>query len=382
MRGFVQDIRVVFRRWRRNRTVTAAAILTLGVATGALSTAFGALNAVLFRPLPYTQPGELVALFNTVSNSSPFAKLLGTTRLNFAYPTFEDIRDENSVFTDVAAYRTEAVNLASETDPERVQGSFLSDRYFSVVGVQPAWGRSFLPEEFVAAVDRPVILSYALWQRHFGGRAEVLGRTVLIDEAPAVIVAVMPVDFVGMHSRDWGTHSRLIQSRRQPDLWTPFTPEMTRRPTRTYRQRSSSMRRWQMNFGRTRILLDARSGSTDNPGRSSGSSGMCGRIDGTRSSGPGSFDDGGKSWAAADGRRPVGRSHDLNGAHKVSPEPTPWRESDGRPDVRSGLPGAFLGRRPCMPDPGLQGNPREPRLGTEVRLTLPGFPGLATRSPG
>ncbi len=230
MGGFVQDLRMVFRLWRRNRTVTAAAILILGVALGALCTAFGALNAVVFRSLPYRHPEELLALFNTVPDSSPFARLLGTNRLNFSYPTFEDIRDENNVFAGVAAYRTEPVNLASGTGPERVQCGFVSARYFSVLGVQPAWGRSFLPEEFVAGAERPVILSEALWRRHFGGRAEVLGRTVRIDETPAVIVGVMPADFTGMHSRVWGTHSRLIQSRRQPDLWTPFTAGLMQRP--------------------------------------------------------------------------------------------------------------------------------------------------------
>lgn len=230
MGGFVQDLRVVFRLWRRNRVVTVAVILTLGVAMGALCTAFGTLNAVVFRPLPYRQPEELLALFNTVPHSSPFARLLGTNRLNFSYLTFEDIRAENDVFAGVAAYRTEAVNLASGTGPERVQCSFVSARYFEVLGVEPAFGRSLLPEEFVTGAGRPLLLSDALWRRHFGGRAEVLGRTVLIDETPAVIVGVMPADFTGMHSRDWGTHSRLIQSRRQPELWTPFTAPLMRRP--------------------------------------------------------------------------------------------------------------------------------------------------------
>lgn len=225
MHDVIRDLRTVLRFWYRRRIVAAASILTLGVAMGALCTTFGALNAVVLRPLPYAQPEELVALFNTVPVGSPFARLLGTTRLNFAYPTFEDIRDENSVFADVAAYRTEAVNLASETQPERVQCGFVSDRYFAVLGVQPARGRSFLAEEFVAGADRPVILSDALWRRHFGGQSEVLGRTILIDQTPAVIVAVMPADFVGMHSRDWGSHSRLIQSRQHPELWTPLIPK-------------------------------------------------------------------------------------------------------------------------------------------------------------
>jgi putative ABC transport system permease protein len=105
----------------------------------------------------------------------------------------------------------------------------VTQAYFDVLGVSPALGRSFLPEDFKSTERHPCILSYGLWQRQYGGHSEVLGHQVMINDSPWTVVGVMPAGFVGMYSRDWGVHSRLIQSGSEPDLWTPFTPEMTRR---------------------------------------------------------------------------------------------------------------------------------------------------------
>ena len=236
MIGTLHSLRIVWRLWRRNLTVTIVVVLTLGLAVGAVCTVFGALNTALLQELPFNRPHELVALFNTVSADSVLARLLGTPRLNFAYPTLNDIREQNHVFTDVAAYSTDSANFTSGVGmPERLQLQYVSQAYFSLLEVAPAWGRKFLPEEITSKAGPPVILSYGVWQRQFGGSPDVLGRVVRIDDSPFTIVGIMPAGFMGMHARHWGIRSSLIQSRLQPDLWTPFTAEMMAQASRDSR---------------------------------------------------------------------------------------------------------------------------------------------------
>ena len=186
--AFLQDLRYGLRGLRRNPGFTAIAVLTLALGIGATTAIFTVVNGVLLRPLPYPHPEELVYVQQVLPNFgvNPFV-------WNMEFVAW---RNQTRTLSPIAAYMFDWFNLTGGGEPERVTSGLATASFFSLLGVRPVVGRLFLPEE-----DRPggppvVILSYALWKRHFGGDPSVVGSGLTLDDKTYTVVGVLPATFV------------------------------------------------------------------------------------------------------------------------------------------------------------------------------------------
>ncbi len=186
MQTIWQDLRYGARALAKNKAFTAVAVLTLAFGIGANTAIFSVVNAVLLQPLPYKDPSTLVFVWTTmISQGVPIS--------GSAAPDFREWRTRNHVFQDLAAYTYDNLNLSLPgEEPSRLQGADVSPELFSLLGVNPALGRTFLPEEEQWGRHRVVLLSYSLWQTRFGGERNILGRNLRLGGQDYAIVGVMP----------------------------------------------------------------------------------------------------------------------------------------------------------------------------------------------
>jgi putative ABC transport system permease protein len=207
-------LRSAFRQMKRNPGFFAVALTALALGIGANTAIFSAVEGVLLRPLPYADPSHLVMVWEDAS-------YLGFSRNNPAAGNYVDWRAQNQVFTDMAAMRYSNAAFNGDQAPEQALGRGVTPNFFDVLGVQPAVGRPFTAEED-AAKRKVVVLSYALWQRRFGGNPSVVGRSILLDDEATTVVGIMPSSF--------------FFPDQQTDYWIPasFTPEDLARRTRHY----------------------------------------------------------------------------------------------------------------------------------------------------
>src|SRR5919197_1171117 len=188
MRTFWQDVRFGARALWKSPGFTLVAVVSLAVGIGANTTIFSLVNAALLSPLPRVRDeSRLVDVSRTRPNGDRFAPV--------SYPDYLYFRDHADVFEGLAAYSFTPLNLSAGGEAERVRGMLASANYFDVLGVVPARGRFFLPEEDREPGGAAVaVMSYELWQRRFGG-GEVVGRQVSVNGRPATIVGVAPEGF-------------------------------------------------------------------------------------------------------------------------------------------------------------------------------------------
>ena len=185
-----QDMRYGFRMVARNPGFTAVVVVTLAVGIGANTAIFSFLDRVLLRPLPVKKPHELVKVEFRVDD--------GGTDDAFNHPLYASYREETQVFSGLAAYGGDMVNLAVGDSAEQVMGMAVSDNYFSVLGVKPALGRTLLPrEDQTPGAHAAAVISDAFWQRRFGGDPAAVGGTIVLDNYPLTVVGVMPPEFTG-----------------------------------------------------------------------------------------------------------------------------------------------------------------------------------------
>ncbi|HWN99497.1 MAG TPA: ABC transporter permease [Blastocatellia bacterium] len=207
MESLLQDVRYGVRMLLKNPGFSVVAVLTLALGIGANTAMFSVLNTYLFRVLPYPQADRLVRVFRTSPHSQSWPHSPGNF---FAH------REQNDVFEYMAAYNGIRPNLANPGEPaERLTGLGVTADFFSAMGVQPASGRVFTPEEYEPGVDRVAVLSHRFWMSRYGGETSVLGSTMRLDGQDVTIVGVMPPAFE--HPLLWGN----------VDLWRPlaFTAE-------------------------------------------------------------------------------------------------------------------------------------------------------------
>ncbi len=182
-----QDVRYALRGLSASRGFTAVAVLTLGLGIGANTAIFSLAYAVLLRPLPYAQPDRLAAVWNRWDGRSE-APLSDPEYLDYA---------ERSRSLAIAAVAGEAMNISDgHGHAERAAGAYVTANTFAVLGVRPALGRAFLPEEERDGGAQVAILTHALWQRRFGGDPAVVGQTITIDDQVCEIVGVAPERFL------------------------------------------------------------------------------------------------------------------------------------------------------------------------------------------
>ena len=188
----MQNLRYALRVLAKQPLFTAIVILTFALGIGANTAVFSVVNAVLLRPLPFHEPQNLVALgeFDTREKADP-----GTEIESISYLDYVDWRDQNKVFEHVAVCTNQSVGtLTDGNQATHVQGESVSANLFTLLGIQPILGRTFLPKE-----DEPgnyvVILSYELWQRQFGGDRGIIGKNIRLDAKQWQVIGVMPPRF-------------------------------------------------------------------------------------------------------------------------------------------------------------------------------------------
>ena len=199
--AFASDVRLAVRHLRRTPGFTAAALVILALGIGANTAIFSVVDAVMLRPLPYADPGRLVAVWEVVSAGLPApgvpSQPAPPRRTVVSPANLADYTARVKSFSSLASYASFGINMTGVGAPERVLGEEISANYFQTLGVVPVLGRMFSPEENTAGRDRVVIISHALWQNRFGGTPDVLGKTVRLGETHE-IVGVLPADFVAL----------------------------------------------------------------------------------------------------------------------------------------------------------------------------------------
>src|ERR1700752_1958546 len=163
------DIRFARRLFKRNWAVTIAAILTLAAGIGANTAIFSVVNAVLLRPLPYGNSERVVYI-------TPTSSLRGLDDLVLTEAEFNEIKQQAQSFEKFAGYVSAALNLGEVAEPQRIAYTEASVDLFSTLGVAPYLGRTFTPEEDAPGFEPRVIISYRLWQRHYGSDAGIGGK--------------------------------------------------------------------------------------------------------------------------------------------------------------------------------------------------------------
>lgn len=203
-----RDGRYALRMLRRSPAFTATAVATLALVIGANTAVFSLANGLLFTPLPYPQPGELHLLAADVS--SPRGTFSGTSHDGHTWKAIQGTSWQSRAA--VYSNWTAGVNLAMDGQAMFVDQQRVGAGFFSVLGVSPAIGREFLPEEDAAGGPAVAVLSHALWQRLYAGRTDALGSTILLRGEPWQVVGVMPENF---------------RSTTDADVWTPLRTATT-----------------------------------------------------------------------------------------------------------------------------------------------------------
>jgi putative ABC transport system permease protein len=201
MNTLLQDMRYGLRMLAKNPSFTVVAVLTLALGIGVNTAIFSFLDAALNLHFPIKDQARIANLW-------AFNNANGTTRSSLSIPDFLDYRQENHVFEDLAAYSGGTFHLTNTAEPKGLEGGQVSFNYFRVLGVQPAMGRDFLPEESEAGRRQVVILSHGLWQSSFGADPAILGRSITLNRESYTVIGVMPAGF------------RLFAG--NADLWVPL----------------------------------------------------------------------------------------------------------------------------------------------------------------
>jgi predicted permease len=201
---FIQDLRQGARTLAKSPGFTAIAVATLALGLGINTAVFSIVNSVMLRALPYAQPDRLVSLweensqpertpvFNT--KGSPVGTA-GTSRRTSTSPAnLADYRN-SGVFEGLAAFSLNPMNLTAMETPVRVDGESVDWNFFSVLGISPERGRTFLAEEDTPDAEARVIVTHDFWQRRLGGDAAVLERSIMLDGRPYRVVGVLPAGF-------------------------------------------------------------------------------------------------------------------------------------------------------------------------------------------
>ncbi len=194
MRTLWQDSRYALRMLFKSPGFAAIAVLTLALGIGANTALFTVVNGVLLNPLAYPQPGRLVAVYGATP---------GSDHGPITYLNFLDWQRETNTLSSMAMYRNQDYNFTGAGEAERLSGYMISSDFFSTLGVNPALGRTFRPEEDQPGAGPVVLLGGGFWKRRFGSSPDILGKSLTLNGASYTIVGVIPPDFSFYgHDRD------------------------------------------------------------------------------------------------------------------------------------------------------------------------------------
>jgi predicted permease len=189
LESLIQDVRFGLRMLRKNPSFTVVAVLALALGIGANTAMFSVIEAVLLRPLPYRNAGEIVRVSSTWDRNGTL------TNYSSSPPDFFDWRDQNRSFSSMFAFSMTELALTGLGEAKRVRAVMATAGMFSTLQAEPMLGREFAAEENRKGANHVVILSHALWQAAFAGAPDAVGKTIQLDSEPYTIIGVMPADF-------------------------------------------------------------------------------------------------------------------------------------------------------------------------------------------
>ena len=189
LHSIYSDCRFALRQLRKSPGFTSVTLLTIALGIGVNTAIFSVIDAVLLRPLPFRDPGRLVAC-KSVDLTDP------TQGGDISYPAFLDWRAQTHSFQAMSVYNVTSFTYTGGSQPESIRSAVVSANLFSTLGISPALGRTFAAEEDQPGKTQPpVILSYEFWQSHFGGDPNVLGRVLTLDSEQCAVVGIVPPSF-------------------------------------------------------------------------------------------------------------------------------------------------------------------------------------------
>lgn len=202
-----RDLRYAIRTMWKSPLFVLFVVLTLGLGIGANTTVFTLINTLILNPLPVRNTSELAGV--AMAESGKTSK--STTPLPLSYADTKDYQARNGVFSSLAAYTAPRIlTWQARDDSQRVFGEIVTGNYFETLGLRPAAGRFFLPEEDGAPGAHPVVvLNYGTWQSRFGGASDIVGKTLRLNNVVLTVVGIAPPKFIGVNAV-FG-----------PDLWVP-----------------------------------------------------------------------------------------------------------------------------------------------------------------
>ena len=188
----LSDLRFAGRMLRKSPVFTVVAIIVISLGSGAVTTIFSAMNAVVLRPLPGTSGGNRLVLFER--RTPDFAE-----GVSGSYGYYRHVRDGTRTLSGVAAWSKVSLSISTGGEGAAVYGNIVSGNYFSVLGVRPAIGRFFAPDEDRIPLAKPVVVvSHSFWESHLGADSTVIGRSVSVNGHPFTLIGVAPAGFRGV----------------------------------------------------------------------------------------------------------------------------------------------------------------------------------------
>ena len=188
MSSLISDLRIVLRGLRRRPVFSFTVLVTVALGVGATTAVFGVVRGVLLSDMPYEEPERVVRVFGYYGDDvSGFGTI--------SYPNFHDLREANSVFEDMAAYDEWSPVRSGTDEPEKLEGASVNAAFFRVLGVRPALGRLFTPDEDAPGAARSVVVSHDLWRRTLGADSAAVGGTIELGGTAYTVVGVLPRDF-------------------------------------------------------------------------------------------------------------------------------------------------------------------------------------------
>src|SRR5438034_8752473 len=197
-----QDLRYALRTLAASPGFAALTIVCLALGIGVNSTMFSVVDTVEIRPLPFRDPGRLVALFTTQASAA-------VERGSVSYLDWQDWKARTHSFEELAGVGGRSLTLSDKDEPERFVGATVTANMFPMLGIQPILGRQFRPEEDRAGGPPVVMLSHGVWQRRYAADPSIVGRVIAVSGTPSTVVGVMPPYF---------------QFPELAQLWIPLTP--------------------------------------------------------------------------------------------------------------------------------------------------------------
>jgi putative ABC transport system permease protein len=216
MQTLWQDLCYGARMLLKQPGLTLIAVFTLALGIGANTAIFSVINALLLKSLPFKEPERIVLVWNKGAAAA------GGDRTPLAVADLFDLRAQSQSFDGIAAFQYDSLTLTGVAAPEWVRGAAVTANFFTVLGVQPQLGRTFLPDEDKLDATRVVVLSDGFWRSHFGADPQLIGRTISLNGNSFTVVGVMPpaLNFPMREAELWTARRTGAPARRGPYFFT------------------------------------------------------------------------------------------------------------------------------------------------------------------